>query len=72
MARPVGRPAMAKRTMFRLDAQAVADLAAIREAHRCATDAEAIRLALRLARAAPDTPRIRPTPPASPATSIER
>jgi uncharacterized membrane protein len=69
MPRPVGRPAMAKRTMFRLDAQAVADLAAIREAHRCATDAEAIRLALRLARAQSDTPRTRPAPPSDPSTS---
>jgi hypothetical protein len=47
---PVGRPAMAKRTMFRLDAQAVADLATIRKVYKCATDAEAIRLALRIAK----------------------
>jgi hypothetical protein len=76
---------MAKRTMFRLDAQAVADLAAIREEHKCATDAEAIRLALRIARemswlwegwpesvrALADTPRTCPTPPADPSTSTE-
>jgi hypothetical protein len=67
---PVGRPrTTARRFVILLTADDVEALAFIRQLYKCPTDAEAVRIALSLARAQSDTPRNRPAPPSGPATS---